>query len=72
MTDLFQNVYTQVGGGCCSLIWLGLTIWAMVHTLSSRATVAAKVLWIIGLWLFPVCGLILWFFLGPRQVRGVY
>ena len=48
MDSLIQNVYAQVGGGCCSFIWIGLTIWAMVHTLGSRASATVKVLWILG------------------------
>jgi hypothetical protein len=72
MDSLIQNGYAQVGGGCCSFIWIGLTIWAMVHTLGSRASATVKVLWILGLWFFPWCGLILWLFVGPRQGRPEY
>lgn len=72
MDSLVHNMYVQMGGGCCGLIWLGLVIWAMVHTLGSRASAGVKALWILGLWIFPWCGLILWLFVGPRQGRLGY
>ena len=48
------------------LVILALVIWAIINVWQSGATTMAKVLWTIGLLLFNVIGLILWFFLGPK------
>jgi hypothetical protein len=55
------------GGGCLGLLLLAFTIVALVNILASRASVGAKVLWIILIWVFPCGGPLLWFFVGPRQ-----
>lgn len=41
-------------------------IWAIVKTLQSHVTAGKKALWVLIIFLLPVVGLILWFFLGPR------
>lgn len=53
-------------GGLLGLIWLILVVWAIIKVAMSAATPLAKVLWILALLLFPVIGLIIWFFFGPR------
>lgn len=50
---------------------LGLVIfiadlWAIVKTLQSPVTAGNKLLWVLIIFLLPVIGLILWYFLGPR------
>jgi hypothetical protein len=44
-------------------------IWAIVKTLQSPATPGIKILWVLVIFLLPVVGLIIWFFMGPRGVR---
>ena len=51
---------------------LGLLIlvgdgWAIINIFQSGASTEKKALWIVLVVLLPVLGLILWFFLGPRQ-----
>lgn len=45
---------------------LALVIWALINVWQSGESTLAKVLWTIGLLLFNVIGLILWFFIGPK------
>ena len=53
-----------------SLLVLAADIWAIVNIVQSSATNGKKVLWILLVVLLPVLGLILWFFLGPRDRKG--
>lgn len=53
-------------GGILGLIWLIIVIWAILKVAKSGAGTLAKVLWILILLFFPVVGLIIWFFLGPK------
>ncbi|HAO25075.1 MULTISPECIES: PLDc N-terminal domain-containing protein [Methylophaga] len=53
-------------GGLLGLIWLIIIIWAILKVAKSGAGTLAKVLWILILLFFPVVGLIIWFFLGPK------
>jgi hypothetical protein len=45
-------------------------VWAIVKTLQSPVTPGTKALWILVIFLLPVVGLVIWFFLGPRGARG--
>lgn len=54
-------------GGLLGLIWLIIVIWAIIKVAGSPASGVAKVLWILILLLFPLIGLIIWFFLGPKS-----
>ncbi len=40
-------------------------VYAIVKIVESSASTLAKVLWILGVLLFPVVGLIVWFLAGP-------
>ncbi|MBD3633335.1 PLDc N-terminal domain-containing protein [Methylophaga sp. OBS1] len=53
-------------GGLLGLIWLIIVIWAIIKVANSPAGGGAKALWILILLLFPLVGLIIWFFLGPK------
>lgn len=44
-------------------------IWAIVQTVKSSESTGKKILWIVLILLLPVFGLLLWFFLGPKQVK---
>jgi succinate dehydrogenase/fumarate reductase cytochrome b subunit len=48
------------------LILIG-DIWAIINILQSSASKGKKLLWILLVLLLPLLGLILWFFLGPRD-----
>ena len=45
-------------------------VWAIINILQSSASNEKKLLWIIVVVLLPVLGLILWFFLGPRDRKA--
>jgi len=53
-------------GGFLGLIWLIITVYAIVKIVGSGAGTGAKVLWIVLVLIFPVVGVILWFLLGPK------
>jgi len=42
-------------------------IWAIINILQSTASSEKKLIWTIAVVLLPVLGLILWYFLGPRD-----
>lgn len=46
-------------------------IWAIISILNSSASSEKKALWVVLVVLLPVLGLILWFFLGPRDGKTV-
>lgn len=46
-----------------------IDIWAIVKTLQSPVTPGTKILWVVIIFLLPVVGVILWYFLGPRAGR---
>ena len=48
------------------LILIG-DIWAIINILQSSAANDKKLLWVVVVVLLPLIGLILWFFLGPRN-----
>ena len=45
-------------------------IWAIINILQSTASNEKKLLWVIVVVLLPLIGLILWFFLGPRNRKA--
>ena len=42
-------------------------VWAIINIFQSSDSNEKKLLWILVVALLPVLGLILWFFLGPRD-----
>lgn len=52
------------------LLVLAGDIWAIVNILQSSASSEKKLIWIVAVVLLPVLGLILWFFLGPRDRKA--
>ena len=50
------------------LILIG-DIWAIINIFQSSVSNEKKLIWIVAVVLLPVLGLILWFFLGPRNGR---
>jgi len=51
--------------GVWGLIHLALVIYAAIKILDSSADVVKKVIWILVVAVFPLVGLIVWFFIGP-------
>ncbi len=49
-------------------------IWAFISIFQSSASKERKLIWAIAVVLLPILGLILWYFLGPRdgQAQGWY
>ena len=45
-------------------------IWAIMNIFQSSASNEKKLIWIIVVVLLPVLGLILWYFLGPRDGKA--
>ena len=56
--------------GFIGLIVLALDIWAIINILQSSVSNEKKLIWIIVVVLLPLLGLILWFFLGPRNRKA--
>ena len=52
------------------LVILAGDIWAIINILQSSASNEKKLIWIVAVVLLPVLGLILWFFLGPRDRKA--
>jgi succinate dehydrogenase/fumarate reductase cytochrome b subunit len=55
--------------GLWGLLVLAGDIWAIINIFQSAASNEKKLLWTLVVVLLPVLGLILWFFLGPRDGR---
>ena len=51
--------------GFWSLIHLALVVYAMLRIFDSSADTGKKILWVAIVALFPLIGLITWFFIGP-------
>jgi hypothetical protein len=62
-----KNAMTvETGGGLLGLLWLIVTIYALVKIVQSDAGTGAKVIWIVLILLLPVLGVILWVLFGPK------
>lgn len=51
--------------GILGLVHVGLVIYAALQIFGSTADTTKKILWIVIVALFPLIGLIAWFFVGP-------
>ena len=56
--------------GILGLLILAGDIWAIINIFKSSASNEKKLLWILVVVLLPLLGLILWFFLGPRDRKA--
>ena len=56
--------------GLWGLLILAGDIWAIINIFQSSVSNEKKLLWIVVVALLPLLGLILWYFLGPRDGRG--
>ena len=57
----------NMGYSIWGLLILAGDIWAIINIFQSSVSNEKKLLWIIVVVLLPLLGLILWFFLGPRD-----
>ena len=57
----------NMGYSVWGILVLAGDIWAIINILQSSVSNEKKLLWIIVVVLLPLLGLILWFFLGPRD-----
>lgn len=48
-----------------ALLILVLDIFAIVKIIQSSASGAEKILWILAVLIFPLVGMVVWFFAGP-------
>ena len=53
--------------GLIGLIVFVLNIYAIIKTIQSGLSAGHKIMWILLMFILPVVGLILWFFLGPKR-----
>lgn len=49
------------------VLHLVVAVWAIFNIIGSSASTLAKVLWTLFVLLFPLIGLIVWFFIGPKS-----
>ena len=52
--------------GILGLVLLILNIYAIVKIFGSTASTGGKVLWTLGIIIFPVAGFIVWLLAGPK------
>ena len=55
--------------GLLSLLILIGDVWAIINIFQSSVSNEKKALWIVLVVVLPLLGLILWYFLGPRDGR---
>lgn len=56
----------SAGGGVCGLLILIADIWAFVKIANSTESTGSKLLWAALVFFFPVGGLLIWYFFGPK------
>ena len=56
--------------GLLGLLILIADVWAIIKILQSGADSTKKLLWVVVVILLPLIGLVLWYFIGPRNGRG--
>ncbi len=56
--------------GFFGLLVLVADIWAILNIVQSPASTGKKLLWILIILLLPVVGVLIWWFIGPRESRG--
>ena len=56
--------------GLWGLLILAGDVWAILNIAQSSASNEKKALWIVLVVVLPLLGLILWYFLGPRNGKA--
>jgi len=59
----------MTGGGLLGILILIGNIYAILKIAQSSAETGPKVLWIAGVLIFPLLGLIVWYLLGPGGMK---
>lgn len=62
----FGDMITSGPGGLCGIIILIADIFAFVQIAKSSADGVTKVLWALLVFFFPLGGLLIWYFFGPK------
>ena len=55
--------------GILGILHIVFAIWAILNILGSSAKDTEKGLWILFVLFFPVIGLVVWFFAGPKSSK---
>lgn len=55
--------------GILGIILLALNIFAAIKIFSSSESTIMKIVWTLVVFLLPLLGLIIWFFIGPGDKR---
>jgi len=53
--------------GIIGLLILIADIWAVIKIVQGKSSVGSKVLWVLLVLIFPLLGLIIWYFAGPKK-----
>ena len=56
-----------MGGDLLGLLVLAADIYALLKIFQSKAKDGSKVLWALGVILFPLLGALVWYFAGPKK-----
>jgi hypothetical protein len=62
----FGELVLSGPGGICGLIILIADVWAFVKIANSAEDTVTKLLWAALVFFFPVGGLLIWYFFGPK------
>jgi hypothetical protein len=54
-------------GSVLGLLHFIVSIWAIINVFQSRESTGSKVMWTALILIFPLIGLLIWFFAGPRK-----
>ncbi len=49
------------------LVILALDVWAVINIWGSGSGVLAKLLWTLLVLIFPIGGVVIWYFIGPKS-----
>ena len=56
--------------GILGLLLLIAIVYALIQIVQSSASTGRKVLWSVPVLVFPLIGVIIWFFIGPREGKA--
>jgi hypothetical protein len=57
-------------GGIIGILILAADVWAILNIFQSSVTIAIKTLWIVLVIALPLIGVLIWFFVGPREASA--
>ena len=57
-------------GGIFGILILAADVWAILNIFQSSVTIAIKTLWIVLVIALPLIGVIIWYFVGPREASA--